>query len=357
MKLGLFMMPLHPPGRTLSESYDEDLGLIKHADQVGFSEVWVGEHMLLPWENMPDPQLFIARALGETEQIVFGTGVVLLHMHNPVHVAHRIAMLDHLAKGRLMFGIGSGGSPSDTEVLAIEGEPPVQRERMTEAIDLILRRWKEGPFYHDGVYFKMRKPKDRSEMTVGFHVRPFQDPHPPIAVAGTSARSSTLELAGERGWIPLSASVVHESQLATNWESIETGGKRSGVKPDKANWRLARQIYVAETTEKARTEAMNGAMARDFTEYWSKLFGNRMEVFKHDTAMKDEEVTPQYLLDNYWIVGDPDHCIQEIRSLHEKAGGFGTLLVQTDDWGNGNKQFHNSIDLLGKEVLPAIKDL
>ena len=66
MKLGLFMMPLHPPGRTLSESYDEDLGLIKHADQVGFSEVWVGEHMLLPWENMPDPQLFIARALGET---------------------------------------------------------------------------------------------------------------------------------------------------------------------------------------------------------------------------------------------------------------------------------------------------
>ena len=98
MKFGLFMMPLHPPGRPLAETYDEDLELVRRADRLGFSEIWVGEHMMLPWENMPTPELFIARALGETEQIVFGTGVVLLHFHDPVQVAHRIAMLDHLAK-------------------------------------------------------------------------------------------------------------------------------------------------------------------------------------------------------------------------------------------------------------------
>ena len=102
--------------------------------------------MLLPWENMPTPELFIARALGETKQINFGTGVILLHLHDPIHVAHRIAMLDHLAKGRLMFGIGSGGTPSDYEMLGIHGEPGSQRDRMMEAIDLILRLWEEGPF-------------------------------------------------------------------------------------------------------------------------------------------------------------------------------------------------------------------
>ena len=362
MNLGLFMMPLHPPSRILSESYDEDLEVIRHADRLGLNEVWIGEHMLLPWENMPTPELFIARALGDTDQIVFGTGVVLLHEHNPVHVAHRIAMLDHLAKGRLMFGIGSGGSPSDTEILGIPGEPAIQRERMTEAIDLILRLWKEGPFDYDGVHYRMQKPKDRSEMEVAFHMRPYQNPHPPIAVAGTSARSSTLELAGERGWIPLSASLVHVSQLATNWESVEEGAKRTGQKPDKGKWRLARQVYVAETTEKAREEALSGALARDFKDYWSKLFGNRpggrgMDNFKFDTTISDEDVTPQYLLDNYWIVGDPDHCIQEIKNLHEQSGGFDTLLLQTEDWGNGNRQFHNSLDLLGKEVLPVIKNL
>ena len=199
-------------------------------------------------------------------------------------------------------------------------------------------------------------------MEVAFHMWPYQNPHPPIAVAGTSARSSTLELAGERGWIPLSASLVHVSQLMTNWESVQEGAKRTGQKPDKRKWRLARQIYVAETTEKAREEALNGALARDFNLYWSKLFGNRpggrgMDTFKFDMSIPDEDVTPQYLLDNYWIVGDPDHCIQEIRNLNEKSGGFDTLLVQTEDWGNGNRQFHNSLDLLGKEVLPAIKNL
>ena len=81
--------------------------------------------------------MFIARALGETEQIAFGTGVVLLHLHDPVQVAHRIAMLDHLAKGRFMFGIGSGGTPSDAEMLRIESEPEALRGRMTEAVDMI----------------------------------------------------------------------------------------------------------------------------------------------------------------------------------------------------------------------------
>ena len=60
-------MPIHPPGRTLSESFDQDLKAIRMADKLGFSEAWVGEHMTLPWENIPSPELFIARASGETE--------------------------------------------------------------------------------------------------------------------------------------------------------------------------------------------------------------------------------------------------------------------------------------------------
>lgn len=360
MKLGLFMMPLHPAGRVLAETYQEDLELVCHADQLGFSEVWVGEHMLLPWENMPTPELFIARALGETKQINFGTGVILLHLHDPIHVAHRIAMLDHLAKGRLMFGIGSGGTPSDYEMLGIQGEPGSQRDRMMEAIDLILRLWEEGPFDYDGTYYRIAKPKDRPEFEIAFHMRPYQQPHPPIAVAGSSARSSTLELAGERGWLPLTSNFVHPSQLTTNWQSIEAGAKRTGRTPSRADWRLAKQIYVGETTPKARKEALEGALARDFTGYWTKLIGNRpngLDTFKFDTSTRDEDVTPQYMLDNYWIVGDPEHCIQEIRALYDQSGGFGTLLVQTEDWGNNNQQFHRSLELLATEVMPAVKDL
>ena len=360
MKFGLFMMPLHPPGRPPAETYEEDLELVRLADRLGFSEIWIGEHMMLPWENMPSPELFIARSLGETEQIVFGTGVVLLHHHEPALVAHRIAMLDHLAKGRLMFGIGSGGTPNDAEMLGIDAEPEAMRKRMTEGIDLIVRLWEEGPFDYEGQFYNMGKPQDRPEMEIAFHMRPYQQPHPPIAVAGASVRSSTLELAGERGWLPLSASLVHTSQIDQNWESVKAGAERSGRTPSKADWRIAKQVYVAETTQKAREEALAGAMGRDFTDYWTKLIGNSprgLGTFKFDPDTPDDDVTPEYMLDNYWIVGDPDHCVREIRKLYEQAGGFGTLLVQTDDWGDGNRQFLRSMELLATEVLPALEDL
>ena len=360
MKFGLFMMPLHPPGRPPAETYDEDLELVRRADRLGFSEIWIGEHMMLPWENMPTPELFIARALGETEQIAFGTGVVLLHFHDPVQVAHRIAMLDHMAKGRFMFGIGSGGTPSDAEMLCIDPDAGAQRDRMMESIDLILSIWENGPQDFDGQFYSTRKPQDRPEMEVAFHLRPYQQPHPPIAVAGASVRSSTLEMAGERGWIPLSASLVHASQLGANWESISAGAERGGRTPSRAEWRIAKQVYVAETTEQARKEAMQGALARDFTDYWMRLIGNSprgVGTFKYDPDIPDEDVTPEYMLDNYWIVGDPDHCVEKIREMYDVSGGFGTLLVQTDDWGNGNAQFYRSMELLATEVLPAVEDL
>ena len=360
MQLGLFMMPLHPPTRPPFETYDEDLELIRRADKLGFTEIWIGEHMSLPWENIPNPELFIARALGETDNIVFGTGVVLLPLRNPVMVAHNIAMLDHLAKGRLMFGIGSGGTPNDAEMLGINHDSVEFRERTAESINVILKLWEEGPFDYQGKYYNVGKPQDRPELEMSFHMTPYQKPHPPIAVAGGSIRSQTLELAGEKGWIPLSASLVHRSHLEYNWQSIEKGAHKNGLNPSRQDWRVGKQVYVANTTRKAKEEALSGAMARDFTDYWAKLIGNSpagLDTFKINPEIQDKDITPEYLLENYWIVGDPDHCIAEIEKLHKESGGFGTLLIQTDDWGNQNSQFFNSMELLAKEVMPAIKDL
>ena len=100
MQFGLFMMPLHPPHRSYADSYDRDLDLIVKADQLGYTEAWIGEHITERWENAPAPELLIAKASAMTENIIFGTGVTLLAIHNPVDLAHRLAMLDHLCRGR-----------------------------------------------------------------------------------------------------------------------------------------------------------------------------------------------------------------------------------------------------------------
>ena len=63
------------------------------------------------------------------------------------------------------------------------------------------------------------------------------------------------------------------------------------------------------------------------------------------------------MLENYWLVGDPDECIQQLRQLYEDAGGFGTLLVQTNDWGRATKKLHHSLELLATEVMHALRYL
>ena len=192
MKLGLFNMPLHPPGRLHADTYDEDLDLMSFADELGYAEAWIGEHFTTEWENMPAPDLFIARALGVTRNLVMGTGVSLLAFHDPVMIAHRMAMLDHLARGRFFFGIGSGGVPTDSEMFGMDRMSGQQRNRMREAAELIVSMWtveNPGEFHFEGEHYDVKLPASRPEMGLAYHMRPYQKPHPPIAVAGSSPSS------------------------------------------------------------------------------------------------------------------------------------------------------------------------
>ena len=363
MQLGLFNMPLHPPGRLHADTYDEDLELMAYADELGYSEAWIGEHFTTEWENMPAPDLFIARALGATKNLVMGTGVSLLAFHDPVMVAHRMAMLDHLARGRFFFGIGSGGVPTDSELFALDRHSGQQRDLMREAAELIVNMWTtEDPdsFHYRGEHYDVKLPESRPEMGLAFHMRPYQKPHPPIAVAGSSPSSPTLEVAGEMGWWPMSTFLLHASHLPMHWQSYVNGAQKAGRSVSRASWRIAREVYVADSTEQAVADVMNGPPAHTFSEYFLPLLGQGLrglEGIKTTPDMPDSALIPQHMLDNFWIVGDPDHCAKQLRKLHEDTGGFGTLLILCHDWGNDRAKGLNSLKLLAEEALPQLKDL
>ena len=105
---GMFIMPFHPPEKPLSQGYDEDLELIVRTEELGFKEFWIGEHHTMKYETIVMPEIFIARALGETSRIRLGPAPVCLNQHHPAHVASRLAFLDHLSKGRLNLCFGNG---------------------------------------------------------------------------------------------------------------------------------------------------------------------------------------------------------------------------------------------------------
>ena len=360
MKLGIFCMPLHRPERPHAETYQEDLELMTLADRLGFAETWIGEHFTLPWENMPCPEIFISRALGVTERMTFGTGVNLPHYHDPVHLAHRIAMLDHLSQGRIYFGIGAGGSPTDSEMFGIDVEAGSLGERMQESVEIILNVWAGEPFEYKGKFFSATIPEDVPDAMLGFHMRPYQQPHPPVAVAGSSPYSSTLKYAGGHGWWPMSTPFMIPPSIPSHWEVVEKAAQENGKSVSRSDWRISREVHVADNGQKAREEALNGPMGKFFVDYWIPLLSHGargLEPLKVDPDMPDEAVSPEYMLENLWIVGDPDECTRQIKKLYDDVGGFGVLLPLAHDWGRDTPQWHHSMELMTTEVLPALEKL
>jgi alkanesulfonate monooxygenase SsuD/methylene tetrahydromethanopterin reductase-like flavin-dependent oxidoreductase (luciferase family) len=356
MKLGAFVMPSHPPERELAAGVAWDLRQLQVLDRLGFHEAWIGEHFTAPWEPNPAPDLLIAQALLQTRQIKLCPGAHLLPYHHPVELAHRVAFLDHLARGRYMLGVGISALPSDLQLFHVDAASGQNRRMTMESLEIMLRLWTEGAFSYDGEFWSVRPPQTDFDF-LRVHLQPYQKPHPPIGIAGLSPRSETLKIAGERGFLPLSIS-LNPAHTASHWESVEEGAARSGRKPDRREWRLVREVYVGPTDAEARRRVREGAMGRCWREYLLPFYvGNGMGPhFKRHPSEPDSVLDVDYLIEHNWFVGAPRTVVQRIAALQEDTGGFGVLLIMIYDFSTEPAWWEESLHLLVNEVLPHFPD-
>ena len=106
---GMFIIALPPAEQNPCPSVSTRTSkLVVRAEELGFSEFWIGEHHTMKYESIVVPEVFIGRVLGETGRIRLGPAPVCLNQHHPAYVATRIAFLDHLAHGRLNLCFGPG---------------------------------------------------------------------------------------------------------------------------------------------------------------------------------------------------------------------------------------------------------
>src|ERR671913_2221904 len=140
-KLGLFTMPFHHPARDYTAILQEDQDAIVLADQLGFSEAFVGEHFSSWSERITSPLIFLATLAGRTKHIRLGTGVINLPQIHPATVAAQAAMFDHLTGGRFIMGIGPGGLASDLEMFDLGQAADARPHMVLESIDAILKLW------------------------------------------------------------------------------------------------------------------------------------------------------------------------------------------------------------------------
>ncbi|MBN9430106.1 MAG: LLM class flavin-dependent oxidoreductase [Burkholderiales bacterium] len=360
MKLGLFGMPLHPPHRPMSETYEENFDKVVYADELGFDEVWIGEHMSCTTEPISSPLMFMASLLRHTKRVKFGTGVIALPNHHPAVVAAEVAQFDHMSRGRLMFGIGPGGLASDMELFDVL-DNNYRTERMMESIDTILHLWSHDPPYHvDGKHWKLSLTSNVvPELGVGYMAKPYQRPHPPIMMTAMSPFSDSVKTAAIRGYGPMSANFCPEYVVASHWKKYVEGCEAAGRQPTGEDWRVARNVVIAASDQEARDRVMdpNGSNYYYFDYLWKVLKSvNYTAVMKPDPKAADDSVTVEQLIDSMVIYGSPNTVAEKLLAFRERTGPFhGLLMAMMDGQGANLERERESMRRLATEVMPVIR--
>lgn len=350
LKFGAFFAPFHPPGQNPTLALEYDLERAEALDRFGFDEVWFGEHHSGGYEIIPSPEVFIAAAAQRTRNIKLGTGVVSLPYHHPLMVADRMVMLDHLTRGRVIFGTGPGALPTDAYMMGID--PVDQRRMMEESLEAILALLRtDEPVTRETDWFTLRDAK--------LQYRPYSDPHFEVSVAAMVSPSGP-RLAGlhDVSLLSLSMSVADGfAAIGQAWNVVEEMASKAGHKePDRANWRVLGTMHIAETRDQAIEDCTYGL--RDFANYFGGGAGFvPLANTVTEGAMSERDFVEAYVEggNGNVVIGTPDDAIEYIEGLVEQSGGFGTFLMLGHDWARPAATIE-SYRLFAERVMPHFQN-
>ena len=350
------MMPLHPPGRNIAQTLQEDRAAVILADRLGFSEAYVGEHITDAAETVTSSLIFLASLATETEHIMLGTGTLNLPNTHPAAVAAQVAMLDHLLKGRLIMGISPGGLMSDAEVFGNLGRD--RNAMFVECINTVLKIWASDPPYNiEGQFWNVSVQKTMiPEIGQGFIMKPYQSPHPAIVGTAVAPFSQGVTEMAKRGWGPISANFLMPEWVKSHWPKYVEGRTAVGAVAQPTEWRVAKSIFVADDEATARRYALEAGGPYHF--YFKQLVrklvgGGRSNLFKTDPAMPDNQVTPDYVTQRLVLAGTVNSVVDQILAFREQVGDFGNLVYACHDWQDAALG-RSSMELFATEVMPRV---
>ncbi len=335
---GLFVAPYHDINESPTIALRRDLELVEYAEKLGFKEAWFGEHHSTGWETICSPELMIAAAAENTQNIRLGTGVVSLPYHNPLMVANRIIQLDHMTMGRVMFGVGPGLLTTDATMLGVDIKS--QRDMMVEALEVILQLLRGEEVTHKSAWFNLNRAR--------VHILPYTQPHPEVTVASAITPSGGM-LAGRLGLGMLCVAATETmgfDVLGENWRVANEIAAQNGRTMDPRQLRLVAPMHIADTREKARADVAAG-LAR-WCEYFDRVAPKGMGGL---VAAGD----PVDVLVNSGraVIGTPEDAIGMIEKLQAKQGDFGVMLLQAHNWAEW-EQTKRSYELYARFVMPHL---
>ncbi len=360
MRLGYFSMPLHPLGRTWQDTLREDREAVLLADQLGFHDAFIGEHLTDVHENITNSLVFLATLIQETSQIRLGTGTTNLSQQHPVLVAANSAMFDHLSDGRFILGVSPGALATDAEALGLLDED--RNAIFAEAVDVITAIWEGEPPYDitsPGGRFTVSTARSMDlDLGVGVLPKPLQQPRPEIVGTVVAPFSKGVVAMGSKDFHPLSANFLLPQWVATHWPKYVEGKESVGAVADPADWRIARTVFVADDAETARRYAVDDPDS-PYRFYYGQMLKKmrklgRLALFKTHRDQPDEEITLEGVLESLVVHGTPAQVAEQLLDLREQVGPFGELVYAGLDWVDPALA-RRSMELMATKVVPEME--
>jgi limonene 1,2-monooxygenase len=335
LRLGLFVAPFHGLNDSPTLCYERDLELAQFADELGLAEFWYGEHHSGGYETIGSPEMMIAAAAQRTKRIKLGTGVVSLPYHNPFMTANRIAQLDHLTRGRLIFGAGPGLLTADAYMIGLDARE--SREKLDQGLSVITRLLRGEWVTEETNWYRLRDAHCQ--------VLPCSDPLEVCVASAMSPNGGVLAAKYSGGMLCLAATLYGGfDALSTNWKIAQDAAAKHGRTMRTTSLRCATDMHIAETREQALAEVREGY------ERVRKYFENQAGHIADGPA----SLTIEDLIERgEAVVGTPDDAITQIRRLETKVPDFGCLLLFDRNWARPEHK-KRSLEMLMRYVLPEI---
>jgi len=352
MKVGILQIFQNYEGQgDDADVVDGELRLGVLAEEVGFDKVWAVEHHFTDYAACPDNFTYLACLAGRTERVRLGTGAVIVPWNDPLRVAEKVSLLDHLSGGRLDVGFGRGLSRIEYRQFGIDmGE---SRQRFDEAARMIIEGLEKGFVEGAGEYYAQPRAEIRPRPRGGIRDRLYCVGMSPESVEQAAALGARL--------------MVFTQQM---WQTFADGDLKS--------WRASyRQHQGTEPPPPLTGDLMychaDAAVAEDKgLEYMTNYF---LTIVKHYEIMSDHfkdvkgydyyatsgelfaQVGIEVAAQTYVQVqtfGTPEQILEKLRWRRELMGDFELNMVSYYG-GMGVDVAEKSLKLFSKEVLPELK--
>jgi alkanesulfonate monooxygenase SsuD/methylene tetrahydromethanopterin reductase-like flavin-dependent oxidoreductase (luciferase family) len=349
MEFGL-MLEFQPAASSVeADGFAQSLEQVDIAEKLGLDVVWLADLHFVPQLSVLSSPLIVAAAIAaRTSRIRIGTAVQVLPLYHPLRLAEDVATVDHLSRGRFIFGVGRSNFPSAYKAYGIPYAE--SRDRLFESLDVLKMAWTEPAFSYRGTYHAFGK--------VTVVPKPLQKPYPPLRVAVESV-DSAIAVAQLGHPVFVSVRIGRFSDLEPLVRAYRQSYKAAGHAGEGEIY-LRVPLYLAESDDRARGEARASVMSffrhvADMLEWSAKGPDGQIDQRRGQVAAKLRAMSYEEALRDHAIVGGAAAVTAQLSALEDQLGLNGILAELNCGGGIPHDQVITALKLLCRDVMPRFK--